>query len=103
MLAGKFSEQVYYGYWYSPEGDYVRFCLDKSQDNVEGKVTLDLFKGNVCFLNSVTVFVKLCGCLKLSPEHCINYVNGEGCKLMGYIGNMHDTHKNSTTKTHVWK
>lgn len=76
MLAGKFSEQVYYGYWYSPEGDYVRFCLDKSQDNVEGKVTLDLFKGNVCFLNSVTVFVKLCGCLKLSPEHCINYVNG---------------------------
>lgn len=47
MLAGKFSEQVYYGYWYSPEGDYVRFCLDKSQDNVEGKVTLDLFKGNV--------------------------------------------------------
>lgn len=47
MMAGKFSEQVYYGYWYSPEGDYVRFCLDKSQDNVEGKVTLDLFKGNV--------------------------------------------------------
>lgn len=47
MMAGKFSEQVYYGYWYSPEGDYVRYCLDKSQDNVEGKVTLDLFKGNV--------------------------------------------------------
>ena len=48
MLAGKFADQVYCGYWYSPEGEYVRFCLDKSQDNVEGKVTLKLFKGNVC-------------------------------------------------------
>lgn len=48
MLAGKFADQVYCGYWYSPEGEYVRFCLDKSQDNVEGKVTLNLFKGNVC-------------------------------------------------------
>ena len=49
MLSGKFAEQVYYGYWYSPEADYVRFCLDKSQENVEGKVTLNLFKGNVSF------------------------------------------------------
>lgn len=48
MLSGKFAEQVYYGYWYSPEADYVRFCLDKSQENVEGKVTFNLFKGNVC-------------------------------------------------------
>lgn len=49
MLAGKFADQVYTGYWYSPEADYVRFCLDKSQENVLGKVTLNLFKGHVCF------------------------------------------------------
>mmetsp|Transcript_13086 Transcript_13086/g.22714 ORF Transcript_13086/g.22714 Transcript_13086/m.22714 type:complete len:416 (-) Transcript_13086:180-1427(-) len=46
-LAGKFADQVYCGYWYSPEADYVRFCLEKSQENVEGKVTLNLFKGHV--------------------------------------------------------
>ncbi|XP_074617306.1 argininosuccinate synthase-like [Acropora palmata] len=51
MLSGKFAEQVYYGYWYSPEADYVRFCLDKSQENVEGKVTLNLFKGNVYIIS----------------------------------------------------
>ncbi|XP_015753159.1 PREDICTED: argininosuccinate synthase-like, partial [Acropora digitifera] len=51
MLSGKFAEQVYYGYWYSPEADYVRFCLDKSQENVEGKVTFNLFKGNVYIIS----------------------------------------------------
>lgn len=57
MLAGKFSEQVYYGYWYSPEAEYVRFCLDKGQENVEGKVTLNLFKGHVCSYGS-TVYTR---------------------------------------------
>ena len=53
MLSGKFADQVYCGYWYSPEADYVRFCLEKSQENVEGKVTLNLFKGHVCTTISI--------------------------------------------------
>ena len=48
MLSGKFSDQLYYGQWFSPEGEFVRFCVDKSQENVEGKVTVSLFKGKVC-------------------------------------------------------
>lgn len=66
MLAEKFSDQLYCGYWYSPEGEYVRFCLDKSQDNVEGKVTFNLFKGNVC---STIIFCSPLSSLALSVKY----------------------------------
>uniref|UniRef100_A0A3B3DB27 argininosuccinate synthase n=1 Tax=Oryzias melastigma TaxID=30732 RepID=A0A3B3DB27_ORYME len=38
------------GFWYSPECDFVRHCIAKSQENVEGKVQLSVFKGQVYIL-----------------------------------------------------
>ncbi len=35
------------GFWYSPEADFLRSIVDTSQQNVEGVVTLSVFKGNV--------------------------------------------------------
>ncbi len=35
------------GFWYSPECEFVRHCIDKSQENVEGRVQLSVFKGQV--------------------------------------------------------
>ncbi|MEQ2174254.1 Adenylosuccinate synthetase [Goodea atripinnis] len=49
-LGIKFSELVYNGFWYSPECDFVRHCIAKSQENVEGKVQLSVFKGQVYIL-----------------------------------------------------
>uniref|UniRef100_A0A8C6VVY2 Argininosuccinate synthase n=1 Tax=Nothobranchius furzeri TaxID=105023 RepID=A0A8C6VVY2_NOTFU len=49
-LGVKFSELVYNGFWYSPECDFVRHCIAKSQENVEGKVQLSIFKGQVYIL-----------------------------------------------------
>uniref|UniRef100_A0A3B5ACH4 argininosuccinate synthase n=1 Tax=Stegastes partitus TaxID=144197 RepID=A0A3B5ACH4_9TELE len=49
-LGIKFSELVYNGFWYSPECDFVRHCVAKSQENVEGKVQLSVFKGQVYIL-----------------------------------------------------
>ncbi|KAK2819204.1 hypothetical protein Q5P01_024765 [Channa striata] len=49
-LGIKFSELVYNGFWYSPECDFVRHCIAKSQENVEGKVQLSVFKGHVYIL-----------------------------------------------------
>ncbi|EMP34678.1 Far upstream element-binding protein 3 [Chelonia mydas] len=49
-LALKFSELVYNGFWYSPECDYVRHCISKSQEMVEGKVCVSAFKGQVYIL-----------------------------------------------------
>ncbi|KAL8567058.1 Adenylosuccinate synthetase [Nucella lapillus] len=41
----QFSEQVYRGFWFSPECEFTRFCIAKSQDWVTGTVTLKLYKG----------------------------------------------------------
>lgn len=49
-LGIKFSELVYNGFWYSPECEFVRHCIDKSQENVEGKVQLSVYKGHVYIL-----------------------------------------------------
>ncbi|KAM9307447.1 argininosuccinate synthase isoform 1-T2 [Pholidichthys leucotaenia] len=45
-LGIKFSELVYNGFWDSPECEFVRHCIAKSQENVEGKVQLSVFKGH---------------------------------------------------------
>ena len=38
------------GFWYSPECEFVRDCIAKSQESVEGKVQLKVFKGQVYIL-----------------------------------------------------
>jgi len=46
-LSQEFSRQVYQGFWFSPECEFTRSCIDKSQERVEGIVTLECFKGSV--------------------------------------------------------
>lgn len=47
MLTVQLSEQVYRGFWFSPECEFTRNCIELSQKSVNGKVVLNLFKGNV--------------------------------------------------------
>lgn len=47
MLSPKFSELVYYGFWFSPEMDFLMAAIKKSQELIDGKVYLTLYKGNV--------------------------------------------------------
>ena len=42
-----YSEQVYRGFWFSPECEFLRHCIHKSQENVEGVVHLSILKGQV--------------------------------------------------------
>nr|XP_006640802.1 PREDICTED: argininosuccinate synthase isoform X1 [Lepisosteus oculatus]XP_015222542.1 PREDICTED: argininosuccinate synthase isoform X2 [Lepisosteus oculatus] len=49
-LGVKFSELIYNGFWYSPECEFVRHCIQKSQENVEGKVQVSVLKGQVYIL-----------------------------------------------------
>ena len=46
-ISSKYAELVYNGYWFSPEREMMQALIDKSQKNVEGKVRLKLYKGNV--------------------------------------------------------
>ncbi len=47
MLIPKFSELIYNGFWFSPEMDFIMSAFNKSQEAIDGKVVLSLFKGNV--------------------------------------------------------
>ncbi|XP_061460109.1 argininosuccinate synthase isoform X2 [Rhineura floridana] len=49
-LTVKFAELVYNGFWYSPECEYLRHCIVRSQDLVEGKVRVSVLKGSVYIL-----------------------------------------------------
>ncbi|EGD80422.1 argininosuccinate synthetase 1 [Salpingoeca rosetta] len=50
MLSSKMTEQVYHGFWWSPEALYVRKAIAQSQEDVEGVVELKLYRGNVYIL-----------------------------------------------------
>jgi len=45
-LTPKYSELVYYGFWFSPEMKLMQHMIDETQKNVSGVVRLQLYKGN---------------------------------------------------------
>jgi argininosuccinate synthase len=47
MLMPKIAELIYNGFWFSPEFEFLMTAINKSQENIEGKVYLTLYKGNV--------------------------------------------------------
>ncbi|KAK0530593.1 argininosuccinate synthetase [Tilletia horrida] len=47
VITTKLSEILYYGFFFSPEGEFVRSCIPASQKTVNGEVKLKLYKGNV--------------------------------------------------------
>lgn len=46
-LIPKFAELIYNGLWFSPEMDFLMCAFNKSQEKIDGEVTLALYKGNV--------------------------------------------------------
>ena len=46
-LMPRYAELIYNGFWFSPEREMLQALIDKSQEHVEGKVRLKLYKGNV--------------------------------------------------------
>ncbi|MEJ2079049.1 MAG: argininosuccinate synthase [Acidobacteriota bacterium] len=47
MLEPRFSEFLYNGFWFAPEMDFLMAAFNQSQEAIDGKVTLSLYKGNV--------------------------------------------------------
>ncbi|MER3446472.1 MAG: argininosuccinate synthase [Candidatus Dadabacteria bacterium] len=46
-LIPRFSELIYYGFWYSPEMDMLKSVIEESQRNVIGTARIKIYKGNV--------------------------------------------------------
>jgi argininosuccinate synthase len=45
MLSSRLAELVYNGFWFSPEMEFIMAAIDKSQELIDGEVTLKLYKG----------------------------------------------------------
>ena len=45
-MVPKYSELVYYGFWFSPEMKVLQGMIDETQETVSGTVRLELYKGN---------------------------------------------------------
>ena len=46
-LMPRYAELIYNGYWWSPEREMLQKMIDASQETVNGKVRVKLYKGNV--------------------------------------------------------
>ena len=46
-LMPRYASLIYNGYWWSPEREMIQTMIDASQQTVNGKVRLKLYKGNV--------------------------------------------------------
>lgn len=47
MLSPKLAEIIYNGFWFSPEMDFLSAAVAKSQEVIDGTVTVSLYKGHV--------------------------------------------------------
>jgi len=47
MLSPRFAEIIYNGFWFSPEMDFVQAAFRQSEDLIDGRVRVQLYKGNV--------------------------------------------------------
>ncbi len=47
MLVPHFAELVYNGFWFSPEMEFLKAAIDKSQEVIDGVVNITLYKGNI--------------------------------------------------------
>jgi argininosuccinate synthase len=46
-LMPRYAELIYNGFWFAPEREMLQALFDKSQERVEGRVRLKLYKGSV--------------------------------------------------------
>ncbi len=45
-LIPRYSEMIYYGFWFAPERELLQKMIDDTQKTVNGVVRLELYKGN---------------------------------------------------------
>ena len=45
-LMPRYASLIYNGFWFAPEREMLQAAIDKSQEHVSGRVTMELYKGN---------------------------------------------------------
>lgn len=90
-LQDKMADFIYNGFWFSPEATYTTKCLELSQENVNGTVTLQVFKGNVVVLarkSATSIYNKDLVSMDVqggfSPEDSTGFININALRLKEY-------------------
>lgn len=93
-LIPRYSEMVYYGYWFAPEREALQAMIDKTQENVTGTVKLKLYKGNVMPLGRKSPYSMYNPELATFEEDSVydqadaeGFINLVGLRLKGRISN----------------
>src|SRR3954465_6017420 len=55
-LMPKYAELIYNGFWFSPEREMLQAAIDRSQEFVNGRVTLRLYKGSAAVIGRESKF-----------------------------------------------
>src|SRR3954469_16136790 len=80
-LIPKYSELVYYGYWFAPERLALQALVTESQKNVSGTVRIKLYKGNIMVAgrkSSVSLYNPAIATMEADPTKAYNQDDATG-------------------------
>jgi argininosuccinate synthase len=90
-LRDRLSDYVYNGFWFSPEGRYVSRCVALAEENVTGKVNMEIYKGNVTVLgrwSPVSLYnedlVSMDKHSDFTPSDATGFINIQAIRLKEY-------------------
>src|SRR2546428_6375132 len=55
-LMPRYAELIYNGFWFSPEREMLQAAIDNSQERVEGRVRIKLYKGQVSLVGRESAY-----------------------------------------------
>jgi argininosuccinate synthase len=67
----RYASLIYNGFWWSPEREMLQALIDKSQENVSGKVRMKLYKGNATVIGRESV-------MSLYDQDLVTFEEGSG-------------------------
>jgi argininosuccinate synthase len=80
-LIPRYSEMVYYGFWFSPERRVLQALVTESQRNVTGTVRVKLYKGNIIVAgrkSSVSLYNPQIATMEADPTQAFNQDDATG-------------------------
>ncbi len=100
MLSAKFSQLIYNGFWFSPEMDFLMAAIDKSQEVIDGRVWLQLYKGRayaVARESSSSLYDQKLGSMDLeggfNQEDAAGFIRINAIRLMAHSAIMRRKHQ----------
>jgi argininosuccinate synthase len=100
-LIPKYSELVYYGYWFAPERYALQALVTESQKNVTGTVRVKLYKGNIINAgrkSPVSLYNPNIATMEADPTQAYNQDDATGFIRLNGLRLRVDAQVNSTSK-----